>query len=92
MPVGAEDYIDQLLVEKYATEKVNNQDALVSAINPEKMMSALNDYASMSRNMFMLSQKLNSACSAVKSRNVHYKKAHIIENFMPQYIDNKSIA
>lgn len=75
MAVGAEDYIDQLLVQKYAQEKVDNHDGTPSMVNPEKMMSAMSDYASMSRNMFTLSQNLAKACSALNAMNVQYKKA-----------------
>ena len=72
MAIGAKDYIDQLLVKKYAQEKVDNHENTVSVVNPEKMMSAMNDYASMSRNMFVLSQKLSSACSRVNARSARY--------------------
>ena len=41
MAVGARDYIDQLLVKKYADEKVDNHDAMESMINPEKMLEAM---------------------------------------------------
>ena len=61
MAIGAKDYIDQLLVKKYSQEKVDNSD-LTSMVQPEKMMEAMNDYASMHRNMFALSKKLDSAC------------------------------
>ena len=72
MAIGARDYIDQLLVKKYAQEKVDNHENTVSVVNPEKMMSAMNDYASMSRNMFVLSQKLSSACSRVNASSARY--------------------
>ena len=72
MAIGVRDYIDQLLVKKYAQEKVDNHENTVSVVNPEKMMSAMNDYASMSRNMFVLSQKLSSACSRVNARSARY--------------------
>ena len=72
MAIGARDYIDQLLVKKYAQEKVDNHENTVSVVNPEKMMSAMNDYASMSRNMFVLSQKLSSACARVNARSARY--------------------
>lgn len=75
MAIGAHDYIDQLLVQKYATEKVDNHDGVQSMVNPEKMMEAMNDYANMSRNMFALNQRLNSACSAIRAKNAPYRKA-----------------
>jgi len=72
MAIGAEDYIDQLLVKKYAEEKVDNHDDMESMVNPEKMMEAMNDYASMYRNMMTLKQRLNIACYAVNARNAKY--------------------
>ena len=72
MAVGAKDYIDQLLVKKYAQQQVDNHDNSTSMVNPEKMMSAMNDFASMSRNMFVLSQQLNSACSRLNARTARY--------------------
>ena len=59
MAVGARDYIDKLLVKKYADEKVDNHEAMESMINPDKMLEAMNDVAAIQRNMFMLSQKLS---------------------------------
>ena len=54
------------------TAQVDNHENTTSMVNPEKMMSAMNDYASMSRNMFVLSQKLSSACSRVNARSARY--------------------
>lgn len=79
MPIGAEDYIDQLLVKKYAQEQVDNHDAIESMVNPEKMLDAMNDYSNMSRNMFTLSQKLNSACYSINALNAQYRKAASLE-------------
>lgn len=75
MAIGAQDYIDQLLVKKYAQEQVDNHSETPSMVNPEKMMEAMNDYATMSRNMFALSQKLNQACYSIKAANAQYRKA-----------------
>ncbi len=72
MAIGARDYIDQLLVKKYAQERVDNHENMTSMVNPEKMMSAMNDFASMHRNMFALSQQLNKACSRVNARTARY--------------------
>lgn len=73
MAVGARDYIDKLLVKKYADEKVDNHEALESMIDPNKMLSAMNDVAMIQRNMFALSQKLESACYAVNARVARYR-------------------
>lgn len=74
MAVGARDYIDQLLVKKYADEKVDNHDSLESMINPEKMLEAMNDVAMIQRNMFALSQKLRRSCYAINARTARYKE------------------
>ncbi len=74
MAIGAEDYIDQLLVKKYADEKVDNHDNMESMVDPNKMMGAMNDYASMYRNMMMLKQRLNIACYAVNAKNARYQR------------------
>ena len=75
MAVGARDFIDQLLVEKYAQEKVDNHDALESMIDPQKMLDAMNDVAMIQRNMFAMSQKLYNTCYAINARTARYKKA-----------------
>lgn len=74
MAVGARDYIDKLLVKKYADEKVDNHEALESMIDPQKMLEAMNDVAAIQRNMFALSQKLQSVCYAVNAKSARYKK------------------
>ena len=80
MAIGARDYIDQLLVKKYAQEKVDNHENTISMVNPEKMMSAMNDYAAMSRNMFVLNKQLNCACSRLKARTARYASSPITQN------------
>ena len=75
MAIGAEDYIDQLLVKKYAEEKVDNHDNVESMVDPEKMMGAMNDYASMYRNMMNLKQRLNIACYAINARTARYNRS-----------------
>ena len=72
MAIGAEVYIDQLLVKKYAEEKVDNHDNMESMVDPNKMMGAMNDYANMYKNMMMLKQRLNIACYAVNAKNARY--------------------
>ena len=79
MAIGARDHIDQLLVKKYAQQQVDNHENTASMIAPEKMMSAMNDFASMSRNMFVLSQKLNTACSRLNARTARYATRPIMQ-------------
>ena len=79
MAIGARDFIDKLLVEKYAQEKVDNHDNLESLVEPEKMLEAMNDVATIQRNMFMLSQKLCSACYAINAKAARYQKKEMNE-------------
>ena len=73
MAVGARDYIDKLLVKKYADEKVDNHDSMDSMVNPEKMLEVMNDVATIQRNMFALSHRLQSACYAINARAARYR-------------------
>ena len=41
----------------------------------QKMLEAMNDVATIQRNMFALSQKLSSTCYAFNARAARYKKA-----------------
>ena len=79
MAVGARDYIDKLLVKKYADERVDNHDAMESMVSPEKMLETMNDIAAIQRNMFMLSQKLNTICYAINAKSARYQKKEIAE-------------
>ena len=74
MAVGARDYIDKLLVKKYADEKVDNHDSLESMVDPQKMLEAMNDVAEIQRNMFALSQRLCSTCYAINAKTARYKR------------------
>ena len=77
MSIGARDYIDKLLVKKYADEKVDNHEAMESMVDPNKMLEAMNDVATIQRNMFMLSQKLCSTCYAINAKAARYQKREI---------------
>ena len=75
MGVGADDYIDRMLVQKYQEEKVDNHDNMESMVDPEKMMGAMNDYAATLKNMVELRQRLNIACYAINARTARYQKS-----------------
>lgn len=75
MAIGAQDYIDQLLVKKYAQEQVDNHNPIESMVQPEKMLGAMNDFADASRTMVALSQKLATICYSVNAANARYRKA-----------------
>jgi hypothetical protein len=75
MGIGAEDYIDRMLVQKYQEEKVDNHDNVESMVDPEKMLGAMNDYASTLKNMVELRQRLNIACYAINARTARYQRS-----------------
>ena len=75
MAIGARDYIDKLLVKKYANEKVDKHETIESMIDPNKMLEVMNDVASIQKNMFIMSQRLQSTCYAINARSARYKKA-----------------
>lgn len=79
MAIGPQDYIDELLVKKYSQTQVDNHDAMTSMIDPQKVMSAMNDYSTVSRNMFALSNKLTLACSKLNAMSAKYKQTPSFE-------------
>ena len=74
MAVGAKDYIDKLLVEKYAQEKVDNHDesAFVSRVSADDMMSAMNNSANNFKNMLALQGRLTMICYGVVAKSAKY--------------------
>ncbi len=72
MAVGPRDYIDQLLVKKYADEKVDNPE-IAKLVEPDKMLSAMGDFSDMRKNMMILNNKLNSVCAALNAKAAHYR-------------------
>ena len=75
MAVGARDFIDKLLVEKYAQEQVDNHsdDALTSRVKADDIMSAMNCVANNYRGFLDVNARLNIACYAVNARNAKYQ-------------------
>ena len=74
MAVGAKDFIDKLLVEKYAQEKVDNHDdsALVSRIPASEMLTAMDASANHFKNMLLLNQRLSMVCYGVVAKSAKY--------------------
>ncbi len=74
MAIGAREFIDKLLVEKYAQEKVDNheEDALVSRVNADDMMYAMNAASSNYMSMVALNKRLTSVCYGVVSKGAKY--------------------
>ena len=74
MAIGARDYIDKLLVEKYAQEKVDNheEDALVSRVSAEDMMTHMNASANNFRNMLAVNSRLTMVCYGIVAKSAKY--------------------
>ena len=79
MAVGAKDFIDKLLVEKYAREKVDNHDNMTSKIPPDEVLEVLNNVSNYAINYFKLSQRLAIACYAVNAKAAKYRKIRPIK-------------
>ncbi len=75
MGLGPKDRIDHLLVKKYAKEQVDNHTDLTSMIDADKMMDAMNDYATMYKNMNALNMKLKAVCYGVNSMAAKYRRS-----------------
>ncbi len=74
MAIGARDYIDKLLVEKYAQEKVDNheEDALTSRVSAEDMLSAMEAGSNNFRSMLALQNRLTMVCYGVVAKSAKY--------------------
>lgn len=74
MAIGARDFIDKLLVEKYAQEKVDNHDegSLVSRVSADDMLDAMAQSANTYKTMLALNNRLTMVCYGVVSRSAKY--------------------
>jgi len=72
MAIGARDFIDKLLVEKYAQEKVDNHDNLESKFSPDEVMDVMNVASNNAMHFVMLSEKLSVVCYAVNTKAAKY--------------------
>lgn len=74
MAIGARDFIDKLLVEKYAQEKVDNHDAdaLESKISADDMYQSMNISANNYRTMLALNNRLTMVCYGVVAKSAKY--------------------
>ena len=79
MAIGARDFIDKLLVEKYAQEKVDNHDydALTSKVSADDMMSAMGVSANNFRTMLALNNKLTMVCYGVVAKSAKYVQTEV---------------
>ena len=82
MAIGARDFIDKLLVEKYAKEQVDNHEYTESRIKPDEVFEVMNYASCNAINHFKLSQRLAIACYAVNAKAAHYRKIEPIKQKM----------
>ena len=73
MAIGARDFIDKLLVEKYAQEKVDNHDNLESRISAQEVMDVMSVASNNALNYLKLAQRLAIACYAVNTKAAKYE-------------------
>ena len=80
MAIGARDFIDKLLVEKYAQEKVDNHDAdsYVSRVSADDMYSSMNLSANNYRTMLALNNRLTMVCYGVVAKSAKYIQTEAI--------------
>ena len=82
MTIGAREFIDKLLVEKYSNTQVenHNSDALVSRVDADDMMYAMNASAANFKTMIALNKRLTTVCYGVVSRSAKYMSSEDLIN------------
>ena len=77
MAIGAREFIDKLLVEKYSNTQVenHNEDALISKVDADDMMYAMNTSAQNFKTMLALNKRLTSVCYGVVSNSAKYERS-----------------
>lgn len=75
MAVGARDHIDRLLVGKYAEEKTLCLEESALAVEPEKMLNAMQDFAAVQRSFMTMQIKLKNICSNVTAKGASYRSS-----------------
>ena len=80
MAVGARDFIDKLLVEKYAQEKVDNHDesSYVSRVSADDMYASMNASANNFKTMLALNNRLTMVCYGVVAKSAKYVKTEAV--------------
>ncbi len=83
MAVGARDYIDKLLVEKYAKEQVDNHNTTESKYSADEVFEVMNNASCNAINYFKLSQRLAIACYAVNAKAANYRRIQPVAQPQP---------
>ena len=76
MAFRPKDQIDMMIVQKYASEKMDNN-SYSALVNPNEMMTAMKDYAEVQRNFMAMNNNLKELCQAVSSKAVFYKASRL---------------
>lgn len=76
MAVGAKDYIDQLLVKKYATERVDNIEQTESKLSADEVMTAMDSYSAVNRSFVASNINLQRLCGAVVAKAAYGNSAY----------------
>lgn len=79
MAIGARDFIDKLLVEKYAQEKVDNHENLESKIPAKEVMDAMSFASNNAMNYLKLAQRLSIVCYTVNAKAAKYQPITMVE-------------
>lgn len=74
MAIGARDFIDKLLVEKYSQEQVDNHDpeALTSRVDANEMYASMNASANYYKTLLALNTRLTIVCYGVVAKSAKY--------------------
>lgn len=75
MAIGAKDYIDKLLVQKYSDKQVDNPEVAESAISADDVMRIMSYVSTNTMTQMKLSRRLSIACYAVNAMSANYNRS-----------------
>ena len=76
MAFRPKDQIDMMIVQKYASEKMDNC-TYTALVNPNEMMVAMKDFAEVQRNFMILNNQIKDLCQNVNSKAAMYKASKL---------------
>ena len=86
MSIGPKDGLEEFIVKRYAQKQVNMPQLVESAIDPDKMMVCMNNYAVIGKCMAAVSRNISSLQYALNAANADYSKRkerpHVISIFI----------
>ena len=82
MSIGPKDSLEEFIVKRYATMQVNTPKVVESAVDPDKMMVSMNNYAMAGKCMAAIGRKISAINYALNAANADYSKrkdfAHVL--------------